>query len=107
RHEVTGAELNTAASAWAAYCSSDPRAIEDFLAGRRRLSSTPQTAGSTADVTEERPLPFLDAALEAHLRRFPSLKNGLSWLQNQAISLVAAGYQRFPPLFRALGDAGP
>jgi hypothetical protein len=107
RHAVTRAEMNTAASAWAAYCSSDPRAIEDFLASRppRLFSSRP--AESTPEPAAETPLPFLDAALEAHLRRFPSMRNRLGWLQNQAVSLIAEGYHRFSALFRALGDRGP
>lgn len=56
RQPVTPAHMSLAAAAWASYCSPDPATIAGFLS--RDLS----------------PLPFLGAALRAHLARFPALK---------------------------------
>ena len=60
RRPITPAQSALAARAWAAYRSSDPRAIETLL----------------QDDTS--PLPFLAGALARHLEEFPSDTDGLS-----------------------------
>jgi len=85
RQLVTGQELSLAAAGWVAYCSPDPRVIEDFIR-------------QNTDV-----LPFLKPALTAHLARFPSLPNGLGRVENQALNPISSGIDRFAPLFGAFG----
>jgi hypothetical protein len=73
-HEVTAAELHLAAKAWEAYVSSDPTKIERFLRDE--------------DLS---PLPFLQPALLCHLRRFPSVSNGLDLLSRGRYSSSLKG----------------
>ncbi len=89
RKEVTPAEMNLASSAWQAYCSPNPTAIADFIE------------------TDTAPLPFLRAALFAHLQRFPSIKNGLGAIENTALELIQNGAKGFPDLFSRFGAALP
>ena len=89
RRLVTSAQLELAASAWLAYCSANPNDIEKLL----------QTDTST--------LPFLQAALQAHLKRFPSTKNGLGRIENTGLELVHSGSKTFRDLFPRFGDAEP
>jgi hypothetical protein len=89
RQQVTSSQLSLAASAWQAYCSPKPTDIETVL---------------QADTS---PLPFLRAALEAHLKRFPSMRNGLGRVENRALELIHSGVKRFSELFRSFGDAEP
>ena len=89
RQQVTPAQLDLAASAWQAYCSINPTAIEKLL-----------QADSSA-------LPFLDAALRAHLERFPSTRNGLGRVENRALQLIHDGLSRFTDLFPKFGDVEP
>ena len=65
RTKVTRAQLSLSASAWRAYCSPDPTALEKLL---------PASTSS---------LPFLAAALQVHLQRFPSTANGLAALKSE------------------------
>ncbi|PWT87823.1 MAG: hypothetical protein C5B55_14145 [Blastocatellia bacterium] len=81
RREVTGAELKTAANAWHAFSSPDPKAIEHYLA------------------TNSSAWPFLKTALTAHLERFPSVANGLGRIENRCLQLVDSGAERFTDLF--------
>jgi len=81
RREVTAEQLTLATAAWLAYCSDDPRAIENIL------------------LTNTAALPFLDAALRAHLRRFPSTANGLGHIENRALQFIAEDNQDFARLF--------
>jgi hypothetical protein len=81
RREVIPEQLTLATAAWRAYCSDDPTAIETFL------------------LTKTAALPFLDAALLAHLRRFPSTANGLGHIENRALQFIAEGMQDFARLF--------
>ena len=58
RIEVTDQQMQIAQQAWEAYSSPTPKALEAFL--QQDTSA----------------LPFLKAALQKHLARFPSAKNG-------------------------------
>lgn len=89
RQPVTSSQMSLAASAWQAYCSFDPTDIETVL---------------HADTS---PLPFLKAAFEAHLKRFPSTKNGLGLIENRALELIDEVVNNFIDLFPRFGDAEP
>jgi len=89
RHDVTPAELELGAKAWAAYSSADPRDIVTLL---------------TEDTSA---LPYLDAALQKHLARFPSLRNGLGQIENRALEFIAGGAATFGSLFSEFGKAEP
>lgn len=89
RHDVTPEELELGARAWFAYSSADPRELVTLL--------THDTAA----------LPFLRAALQKHLARFPSRRNGLGQIENRALDLIAGGAVRFGSLFREFGKAEP
>jgi hypothetical protein len=89
RQQVTTTQMSLAASAWCAYCSSDPTDIEKLL----------QTDSSA--------LPFLEAALRAHLERFPSTRNGLGRIENRALEFIHDGLNSFSELFLRFGEAEP
>jgi len=89
RHEVTTAEKKLASSAWQAYCSPDPTAIQTILE------------------TDTSALPFLQPALQLHLERFPSVSNGLGRIQNLGLELINDGLRSFVDLFRRFGAAEP
>jgi hypothetical protein len=89
RQQVTQQQLNLATAAWKAYCSLDPTEVQTLLD------------------SETSALPFLNAALKAHLRRFPSTKNGLGAIENRGLQLVDSGLNRFEDLFRGFGKAEP
>jgi hypothetical protein len=89
RQQLTDKQMALATSAWEAYCSSNPTDIEKVL---------------QADTS---PLPFLRAALQAHLKRFPSTTNGLGRIENRALELIDEGPKRFTELFPRFGDAEP
>jgi hypothetical protein len=89
RQEVTLAQLNLAESAWQAYCSPDPTDIEKVLQADASLLS------------------FLGPALEAHLRRFPSTKNGLGRIEHKGLELVYGGAKTFLDLFPRFSDVEP
>lgn len=80
RREVTSAERLAARDAWTAFRSPDPRAISDAL----------------PRVTVLRHMP---AALRRHLEQFPSVENGLSRTEQQALEAVAAGLWRAGDVF--------
>jgi hypothetical protein len=67
---VNEAQYRTAQAAWKAFTSPDPTEIESFIA------------------TDTSALPFLAGALRRHLEQFPSLDNGLSRTERQALSVV-------------------
>lgn len=81
RREISESESKTAARAWAAYCSSDPRAIANLL---------------DEDTSS---MPFLRQALLLHLARFPSVRNGLGRVENRALELISRGPIDFKSLF--------
>lgn len=70
RIPVTDAHYRTAQAAWRAFTSDDPRDIERFVE------------------SDTNALPFLAAALRRHLEQFPSLENGLSRTEQQALILL-------------------
>jgi hypothetical protein len=89
RAQVTPEQLSLAATAWAAYCSPDPTEIENVLR------------------TDTSALPFLQAALQAHLRRFPATTNGLGRIENRALELIEKDVQSFADLFARFGALEP
>ena len=88
RQQVTAAQLRLAELAWQAYRSPHPGEIEKVV---------------QADST----LAFLGPALRAHLRRFPSTKNGLGSIENKGLELIHGGSKTFMDLFPRFGDAEP
>ena len=89
RHAVTDDETKTAVRAWAAYCSRDPTEIARLL-----LEDTSSMS-------------FLRNALNLHLARFPSLRNGLGRVENQALELISNGPIGFKSLFPRFAKAEP
>ena len=89
RQPVTAEQIELGKLAWSACSSSDPREIELLLA---------------QDTT---PLPFLDSALRLHLRRFPSVSNGLGWVEQRALECIERGVHSFPELFSTWNAAEP
>jgi hypothetical protein len=81
RVPVDNAQLDLGARAWQAYCSSNPRSIEQLLEN------------------DTSALPFLATAMTAHLQRFPSVINGLGRIENRCLALVDSGKQKFSALF--------
>ena len=73
RQAVTPGQLALGQSAWAAYRSPDPSAIQQLI---------------DRDTSE---LPWLRGALERHLEEFPSVRHGLSRSESQAVETVATG----------------
>jgi len=87
RHEVTAAELQTAQKAWAAFCSPDPTDIETLL-----------------EESDLAALPYLEDALIRHLQKIPSVKNGLSRLENEALAAIDSGVNKLGPIFGEVND---
>jgi hypothetical protein len=97
RRPATSEELDLGQRAWAAFRSPDPSGVEIFLGEQNGA------------------LPFLAAALTRHLQQFPSVENGLSRSEQQALEAIAAGrrvikdvyvashHEREDPIF--LGDS--
>lgn len=82
RRDVTSAERLAARDAWTAFRSSDPRAIVDVL--------------PRVDL-----LPHLGPALVRHLQQFPSMANGLSRTEQQALEVVGQGVTRLRDVYTA------
>ncbi len=89
RRQITSAQLELGEQAWQAYCSPGPMEIERLAA-----FDTPS-------------LPLLGPALKAHLRCFPSTKNGLGRIENTALELIDAGSKNFGELFSRFASAEP
>jgi hypothetical protein len=70
RLRVTDAQFRLAQAAWNGFTSPDPTAIERLI----------ETDTST--------LPFIATALRRHLEQFPSVDNGLSRTERQALSVL-------------------
>ncbi|HYO90807.1 MAG TPA: hypothetical protein VEQ40_04195, partial [Pyrinomonadaceae bacterium] len=87
RREVSDAELSLAAAAWQAYCAPAPDGLQEI-----------------ANV-DDSALPFLNNALRAHLARFPSVRNGLGRVENQALKLIDEGHREFTALFHEFGKS--
>lgn len=98
RAAVSDAAFDLARRAWDAFRDPDPLALVAFL---------------SADLSV---LPYLGAAFRRHLEEYPSVRDGLSRTQRQALEAVAAGHTRVRDAFVAahharedrifLGDAG-
>jgi hypothetical protein len=82
RTEVTSAQRLAARDAWAAFRSSDPRTIVDVL---------PRVGE----------LPHLQFALARHLEQFPSMQNGLSRTEQQALEAIGSGVTSVREIYRA------
>jgi RNA polymerase sigma factor (sigma-70 family) len=67
RQRVTDAQFRLAQTGWSAFTSPDPMAIEHLLQSDTSV------------------LPFLAQALRRHLEQFPSVENGLSRTEHQAL----------------------
>ena len=89
RHEVTEAEMSLAEKTWSAFCSPDPRRIEDLI--------TEETSA----------LPYLRSALIQHLARFPSVTNGLGRAENRLLEIVSESITDFMRLCKAFFDREP
>ena len=89
RKVVGLAELKLADSSWRAYCSPDPTQIEQIL---------------EADTSA---LPFLRAGLGAHLKRFPSVRNGLGAIENLSLELTQSESADFTKLFSEFANSAP
>ncbi|MBA3944852.1 MAG: hypothetical protein H0X37_09865 [Herpetosiphonaceae bacterium] len=87
RQLVTASQLMLGQTAWAAFRSPDPRQIEDVLQS--------DTAA----------LPFLAAALRRHLEQFPSVEDGLSRSEAQALQVIAQGTQSVRDAYSAAHTA--
>lgn len=80
RREVDDSARGAARSAWAAFRSSDPRAVLDVI---------PRVGA----------LPHLPAALSRHLQQLPSVANGLSRTEAQALTAIANGTSRMADVY--------
>jgi hypothetical protein len=89
RHEVTQAELSIACRACAAYCSPSPEEIVRLLG------------------EDTSAMPFLGNALRLHLRRFPSVANGLGRIEHAALELISSGTIEFKSLFPRFAQSHP
>jgi hypothetical protein len=84
RQRVAPAQTVLARHAWRVFSAPEPVGIELLL--RRDTSA----------------LPFLDGALRRHLEEFPSVRNGLSRTEEQALTVLAEGATSFDDLFRTV-----
>ena len=89
RLEITDREMELAVRAWNAYSAPDPQAIESLL---------------SEDISA---LPYLHDALQWHLARFPSLRNGLNHIGNRALQFISEGHKAFGSLFLEIGKSAP
>ncbi len=89
RTPATPAVFDMASRAWGAYVSSDPRMLNDLVAG----------PGIE--------LPFLREGLRLHASRFPSTRNGLGSIENRLLNLIAAGATDFAALFSLFDEKPP
>jgi hypothetical protein len=86
RHEITQPEKDLAVKAWKVFSSDTPRAIEALLA---------QDCSA---------LPYLADALRRHLEECPSVANGLSRLQREALEVVASGTSKLGEIFTEVSN---
>lgn len=97
RRAVTPSQLALARRAWSDYTSSDPTAINHWLA--RQGNET--TAHDSSD------FPFLREAMTLHATRFPSKRNGLGAIEQRALALIGAGVTDFVSIFPRLDGDPP
>ncbi|MGG1601147.1 MULTISPECIES: hypothetical protein [Paenibacillus] len=84
--EVTVEQFQLARQAWEAYAGSNPEALVFLL--KRDISA----------------LPYLYRAILCHLRRFPSVRNGLSAVQEAILEGVANGIVQPVSLFAQISN---
>ncbi len=89
RQPVTSDQLTIGAAAWQAYTSPTPSNLEEVLEG------------------DTHSLPFLHAAVRAHLRRFPSTTNGLGAVESRGLELIQNGPQTFEDVFHYFRNVEP
>lgn len=82
RNYLETKEFDIAQNAWQAYSSSNPKDMEECLIQQ-----------------DEGILVFIKMALENHLKRFPSIKNGLGYIENQVLELIGKDTRDFANLF--------
>ncbi|WP_028551066.1 DUF1835 domain-containing protein [Paenibacillus sp. UNC451MF] len=86
---VSNEQLMLANTAWCAYASTNPQAILDLLE------------------QDTSALPFLNRSMKCHLERFPSLTNGLSYIEQLTLEGLREGLNRLPLLFHHISEAVP
>jgi hypothetical protein len=84
RETITGAQIDLASRAWAAFCAEDPRGLVPLASARSR------------------DLPFLAGALRRYLEEFPSTVNGLTRSEQGILRILADGDRTPADLFAAL-----
>jgi hypothetical protein len=89
RREMSPEQLRIGSRAWRAYTAPTEVEIAAVL---------------EADTAS---LPFLQAALNKHLQRFPSVQNGLGRVASVLLELIANGQREFKGLFAAFGRREP
>ena len=89
RAAATPSMLALARQAWSAYTSPDPSPLNDLIA------------------RDARDFPFLREGLTLHASRFPSTRNGLGAIEQQALELIAAGTSDWVSLFDQLNSRVP
>lgn len=89
RRAVTPAMTRVAKEAWGAYTSSDPLVLNRWLENE---------AGE---------VPFLREGLVLHASRFPSIRNGLGSIEQQALERIASGTSDLASLFEAISANEP
>jgi hypothetical protein len=82
RRAITSSQRVAARDAWDAFRAQDPRRILEVL---ERVTV----------------LPHLAPALRRHLQQFPSIENGLSRTEQQALEALARGVTRMKDLYKA------
>lgn len=85
RKRLSGDDLDFALRAWECYSSADPEAITGLLA-----SGFPDS------------FPFLKRSFELHLRRFPDIKTGLNYHEEQICELMNEGITEQKDIMRTL-----
>ncbi|KRE53603.1 DUF1835 domain-containing protein [Paenibacillus sp. Soil522] len=83
---ITAEQLLLGKKAWEAFTSKTPEAIAELLQ------------------EDTSALPFLHAAFRLHLKRFPSVQNGLGIIEQTTIELLLSGVDTPLQLFQRTGD---
>ncbi len=89
RAAATPSMVALAREAWSAYTSPDPTALNRWIE------------------QDTRDFPFLREGLTLHASRFPSTRNGLGAVEQQALELIAAGTTEWLSLFDQLNSRVP
>lgn len=89
RAAATPSMIALAREAWSAYTAPDPSALNDLIS------------------RETRDFPFLREGLTLHASRFPSMRNGLGAIEQQALESIAAGTSDWIALFDQLNSRVP